>query len=556
MTKIKQYREMPLKERVVFFFGSLIIMPIISWFMIFQMLYGIPESIEKKDNLKYLSYVFLETLKGADLILLSAICVPIVFIFLIGFRTKVFRPNVYTGQQYKKFLRGTQIVTPEFLYEIVKDKNDKENYQLEIANMPIPIKLEGVHFLENGSTGTGKSVAIKEVNHHIRIRQKEYKNYNLNNPEKKQKILDRCVTIDPNGDLFSIFGNTSKDVILNPYDSRTVGWNIFNEIKTDYDYTRYAQSIVPVSSGESEKWNSYARTLLISVMKYVKDTCVNGKPSMKDVFHIATILDPQQLKKALKGYEAESMFVEGADKALGSARFTLSDRLPSILLMPEGDFSIRDFLQDDKNGDIYITWREDQVTSLRPLITMFADIIVTTVLSLKPTIVGCYGRSIWLFLDELGSMDAISSLTAGLEKGRKHGLKIFAGCQTVKQLIKIYGENEAYILLSNFKNLCVLGGAKTDPETSEFMSKAIGEMDVLREKVSRSSGGGSREIVKYTERAVSPSEITSLPSLYMYLAFAENTPVTKTQLIPLSFEAINEPIREDKTNSVNEKLFV
>lgn len=561
MTKIKKHREMLLRERIVFFFGSLIIMPLISWFFVFQMLYGIPESIEKKEKLSYLLFVLQKTLALSDLYLLLALIVPIAFIFLVGFRTKVFRPDVYTGEKFQKFLRGTQLVTPEYLIDLTTNKNDKENYQLEIANIPIPNNLEGVHFLENGSTGTGKSVGIKEVNHHIRIRQSLYRKYNNENPTKQKKIPDRCVTIDPNGDLFSIFGNLKRDKILNPFDSRTVGWSIFNEIKSDYDFNRYALSIVPVTGGESEKWNAYARTLLISVMKYVKDTCKTNKPSMKDVFHIATILEPAKLKILMKGYEAESMFVEGADKALGSARFTLSDRLPSILLMPEGDFSIRDFLQDGIEGDLYITWREDQIASLKPLITMFADIIITTILSLPPTKTGCYGRSIWAFLDEIASMDAISSLTAGLEKGRKHGLKIFAGCQTVKQLVKIYGQNEALILLSNFKNLCVLGGAKTDPETSEFMSKAIGDMDVLRQKISRSSGSSSstsREVVKYTERAVTPSEITSLPSLYIYVAFAENMPVTKTKLTPLDLKQKNIPILEKKEadiKTINKELF-
>ncbi|MEO4090740.1 type IV secretion system DNA-binding domain-containing protein [Acinetobacter pittii] len=564
MAKIKQHREMFLKERITLFFGSLIIFPLLSWFFTFQVLYGIPEDIDKKLRLKYIWYVFDQTFQFKSLYLLLAFVLPILFIFLVGFRTKVFRPNVYTGQAYKKFLRGTQLVTPEFLYELVKDKSDKDNIQLEIANMPIPIDKEGVHFLENGSTGTGKSVGFKEINHHIRMRQKSYREYNERYPNKKQKIPDRCVTIDPNGDLFSIFGNLKRDKLLNPYDIRTVGWSVFNEIRNDYDYHRLALSIVPTSAGASdEKWNGYARQLLISVMKYVKNVALenNKKPSMKDVFYIATVLEVNKLKPLMQGYEAEAMFVEGADKALGSARFTLSDRLPSILLMPEGDFSIRDFLQDGNEGDIYITWREDQKSSLKPLITMFADIIITTILSLPKTKVGCYGRSIPFFLDEIASMDVISSLTDGLEKGRKHGLKIFAGCQTIKQLIAIYGETEAYVLLSNFKNLMVLGGAKTDPETAEFMSKALGEMDVLRNNENSTSGSNnsskSTSVVKYTERVVMPSELASLPELYLFIAFAGNMPVTRTKFNIINFKEINEPILERTVShqQVEQELF-
>lgn len=106
------------------------------------------------------------------------------------------------------------------------------------------------------------------------------------------------------------------------------------------------------------------------------------------------------------------MFVKGADKALGSARFTLSDRLPAFNLMPNGDFSILKALSDEslEIGDIYITWREDQVESLKPLITTFADIFISGMLSLPPS----KTRSIFVFLDELASMDAISSLWAGV----------------------------------------------------------------------------------------------------------------------------------------------
>ena len=233
------------------------------------------------------------------------------------------------------------------------------------------------------------------------------------------------------------------------------------------------------------------------------------------------------------------MFVKGADKALGSARFTLSDRLPAFNLMPNGDFSILKALSDESEiGDIYITWREDQVESLKPLITTFADIFISGMLSLPPS----KTRSIFVFLDELASMDAISSLRAGLEKGRKHGLKIFAGVQSVKQLASIYGDKESIILMSNFRNLVVLGGASTDPETSDFMSKAIGSMQVLREKVSKSTGNGnskSVEVINYTEEVVLPSEIASLPILHLFIKFAGEYPVTRTKLTPIQFKEKN-----------------
>lgn len=536
MSKTKRYIESSQKERLVVMVFASIFFSFLFWIIAVKLFHGIPDI---KNKGAYLWFVFQKTYQLSDIRLLIALLLPPILIFSIGYKMKAFRKDAYSGEKYKKFLRGTQIVTPEYMDSIVREKKDSK-YQLTIADIKIPFSVESLHFLENGSTGTGKSVAIKEVVNCIKNRKRLYTEHNnkvIASGKGDLKQLDRMVVIDPNGDLYSIFANPKKDILLNPYDERTKGWNLFNEIHNEYDYDRFSFSIVPRSEGESEKWNSYARLLLRETMKYVHKTYDN--PTLRDVQVLACELEEEELKKILDGTEAKSMFVKGADKALGSARFTLSDRLPAFNLMPNGDFSILKALSDESEiGDIYITWREDQVESLKPLITTFADIFISGMLSLPPS----KTRSIFVFLDELASMDAISSLRAGLEKGRKHGLKIFAGVQSVKQLASIYGDKESIILMSNFRNLVVLGGASTDPETSDFMSKAIGSMQVLREKVSRSTGNGnskSVEVINYTEEVVLPSEIASLPILHLFIKFAGEYPVTRTKLTPIQFKEKN-----------------
>lgn len=533
MSKIKKYSESTLKERMSILFFSSFFFSVFSWILAVKLLHGLPDS----NKGKYLLFILKKTYQFEDIRLLLAFVVPSILIFTIAYFMKAFRADIYTGEKFKKFLRGTQLISPERMKEICREKKDSK-YQLTIASIPIPFSVEALHFIENGSTGTGKSVAIKEVVSCIQERKRMYREFNSKQQDKvNYKQLDRMIVVDPNGDLFSLFGNTKKDVLLNPFDSRTVGWNLFNEINNDFDYDRFSFSIVPRSEGESEKWNSYARLLLKECMKYVHRNY--EKPTLKDVQYMATVLEDDSLKALLEGTDAEAMFVKGADKALGSARFTLSDRLPAFNLMPDGAFSIIDSLKDEsKLGDIYITWREDQIESLKPLITTFADIFISGILSLPPS----KTRSIFVFLDELASMDAISSLRAGLEKGRKHGLKLFAGVQSVKQLSSIYGQEQSIILMSNFRNLIVLGGASTDPETGEFMSKAIGEMEVLRETVSHSTGSNrskSRSMVKSSERVVLPSEINNLPNLHLFINFAGDLPVTRTMLVTTDYQQRN-----------------
>lgn len=153
-------------------------------------------------------------------------------------------------------------------------------------------------------------------------------------------------------------------------------------------------------------------------------------------------------------------------------------------------------------------------------------------------------------------MDRLPSLNAALTKGRKHGLCIGAGVQSTAQLNVIYGGNEpAKVLRSNFRSLLVLGGSKTDPQTAEDMSLALGEHEVERayRSYSGSRTGGTNTSYRHErERIVLPSQIMSLPALQGFLSLAEDRPVAPITLKYVNFkkqvEGIIEPgeIKETK----------
>jgi len=122
----------------------------------------------------------------------------------------------FEGEYYKKRFRGSNIVTKSTLSSKTADK---KNDQVYIAGVPVPIKVEALHFLIGGSTGTGKTVLMRELILKIFLRK------------------DRMIIVDPNADMLSKFYKKG-DVILNPFDDRTEGWSFFNEIKNDYDFER------------------------------------------------------------------------------------------------------------------------------------------------------------------------------------------------------------------------------------------------------------------------------------------------------------------------------
>ena len=424
--------------------------------------------------------------------------------------------SAFEGQPYRRFIRGTRVAS---FSALVRKTRNKKVRQVEIAGAPMPPDAEIRHTLVAGGTGTGKTVLFKGL------------------AWSAMQRGDRMIIADPNGEMYSLFGRPN-DKIANPYDQRSVGWSIFNEIRDDYDFHRYALSLVPRGrSNAEEEWASFARLLLReTARKLVRE----NNPSIERLIWWTTIAQPDQFKTFLTGTDAESLFT-GADKALASARFMLADKITEHKKMPPGEFSLRDWLDDPKGGNLFLTWNEAQATALKPLISAWVDVLCTSILSLPAS----DDRKVWLFLDELASLEKLPSLEAALTKGRKAGLRVVAGLQSTSQLDKIYGHDEAQTLRSCFRTLAALGGAMTDAKTSEDLSKSLGEHEVERYAYSRSSGekGAStnKSLRTDRERVVMPSQITGWPDLTGYLAFVGNLPIAKFELCIQPFVAVNPP---------------
>jgi type IV secretory pathway TraG/TraD family ATPase VirD4 len=185
--------------------------------------------------------------------------------------------------------------------------------------------------------------------------------------------------------------------------------------------------------------------------------------------------------------------------------------------------------------------------ALAPLLATWVDILASAVLSLRPD----PDRRVWLVLDELAALGSLPSLEEALTLGRKHGLCIAAGLQSTAQLDALYGRDRATVLRACFRTLVVLGIARTDPDTSDVLSRALGERETQRAEESRSLGdhgfSHSRSSRLAAERLVLPSEIAGLPDLNGYLAIAGSPSIHRIQLAPVDRPQRTTPIQEDPT---------
>ena len=115
---------------------------------------------------------------------------------------------------------------------------------ITLAGMPIEPDDETKHFKFIGTTGTGKSTAIREMLSAALARG------------------DRAVIADPDGGYLRHFYNAARgDVILNPFYPDAAKWHLLGEIKNDYDVDQLARSLIPDVAGGDKIWTGYSRTI-------------------------------------------------------------------------------------------------------------------------------------------------------------------------------------------------------------------------------------------------------------------------------------------------------
>lgn len=488
------------------FMFLIVMLPLFSWFFTAKFLFDI-----NPDNAKQvLPFILTNTFNVWPLWV--AIIGGIVAACLITLIMYQVSKSVFKGAYFHHFFRGTKLVSQKELARITREKKSK---QITIANIPIPRSAEVRHFAIGGATGTGKTTVMKEM------------------MLGALKRGDKQVILDPDGEFLRTFYQKG-DKILNPFDQRTEGWSFFNEIKNDYDFNRYARSmVVPTSSAEAEEWNSYGRLLLQEVAKKLYQTKLT--PEMEEVYHWTNRVSIEELEAFVEGTDAQGLFTDN-ERASGSVQFVLSNKLTPHLIMPPGTFSLTDWLSDKNSKTLFITWNEQTRASIQPLISCWVDTIIQIVLG-RPT---RDAIPTWLYLDELESLGKLPTLGAGLTRGRKKELRIVSGYQSSSQLVDVYGENGAETMLTNHRTNVIFAVGRQGKKTVEAMSNALGEHEVRRDRPEKSYRWGEmatrsdrREVRK--ENVVMPSEIMALDDLHGYVSFPGSLPVAKFEVEPINF---------------------
>lgn len=420
------------------------------------------------------------------------------------------------GGDGKKHLRGTQIVTANRLR---RRTNKDQPGGLTIAGIPIPSALEPRSFRFVGSPGSGKSQAINRMV--LEFRQRG----------------DAAVIADSGGELMQSL-MLKKDLILNPFDARSVKWSPFAEIRGAHDTVRIVKSIIPDAEGQEQQWRMYAQQVLQVTIDRLR---ASGRAKNGWLTYICCAAPTDEWANLVQNSPAARWFEPANDRPFGSISGVITTFItPFSYLDPEAgeeSFSIVRFVESarETGAVLWLPYRADSRAAVATLFSSAIDIATTAVMAMGSD----RGRRLFLVMDELAALGKVNCLSDALAQGRKFGLCAIAGIQTIAQVRALYGKEGATTVLACLQNKIVL--ATADSESADLLSRDLGESEVAREETSTSGKIGdasshTKRQARVVEKAVLPSEIQALPPLSGFLKLAGQYPVARIKIDVITFK--------------------
>jgi type IV secretory pathway TraG/TraD family ATPase VirD4 len=417
-----------------------------------------------------------------------------------------------------RIITGTQVTTEKKLAKLTA--GNAGPYALAIGKVPIPAKLETRHMAMIGTTGSGKTTALRQLLDGIEARG------------------EAALVYDTSGEFIAHYYRTERgDVILNPFDARCAFWTPFAEIAHPADAARIAhQFITEASHHDNDVWLEMARILVANILLELRK---RDNPTLSDLLAMFQISTKEELKERLKGTSSARTFAEDADRATGSVLFMLAKAADLIqFLRIEGSggkpFAFRDFIHglDKSEGPrpwIFVPRKEDYFEASKPLLACWLECAASAVLGLPPS----PDRRIWFVLDELADLPRVDNLARLLPEGRKFGAAVVLTFQALGQMQNRYGPQIAESMLGCCNSKLFL--QTIDAETRQWASDAIGSQEVEIQTMTDSLADGDNDArttlgrIRRERPAVLESELR-LPAFEGYLLFPDGLPVARIGL--------------------------
>ncbi|GAC1669659.1 MAG: hypothetical protein NVS9B2_14680 [Steroidobacteraceae bacterium] len=421
--------------------------------------------------------------------------------------------NVVAQRADDKTYRRGSLVTEQLPSAAPRSSSSEREAGITLADIAIPSQDEAKHFKLIGTTGTGKSTAIQEILVGALARG------------------DRAVIADPDAAYLQSFYRPDRgDTVLNPFDPRSVKWDLFSEIRCAYDVEQLARSLIPDHEGQDRSWRGYARTFFTSVTRQAHEA---GIKDTEELYRLLVVADAGELRTLVRGTPAQPFLDEHNSRMFDSIRSVTSSAVGALQYIGQQKaqpFSVRQWVAERTPGVLFIPYKAGQIAALRSTISAWMRLAIFETMEPREDEVSHESIArLWFVVDELDALGQIDGLKDALARLRKFGGRCVLGFQSIAQVSNTYGHGDAHTIVENCGNTLILRcSASEGGGTARFASQLIGEREVMHTTQSKSRrctdllSAVTRNEHLSVEPAVLPSQIEQLPDLAGFLKYASD----------------------------------
>lgn len=374
------------------------------------------------------------------------------------------------------------------------------------SHISIPRNREAHHIQVAGDTGAGKSTVIRDILYQVEARG------------------EVAIIFDPDREYMREFFDEARgDWVLNPKDERCPYWPIGDEASDEAEATPIANGLFPDGPTVQKFFLNHTR----SIFAYLLATYC---PSVAELS--TWMAHPEEIDKRVKGTEHEHTLTANAAPQRAGILGSLNEAGKPLRMMPfkvEGRriWTAREWAET-RQGWIFITSTPDSLDALRPLQSLWLDLLILKLQSGAQS-----QKRVWMILDEVAALNQLPQLHSALTRQRKSDNPIVLGFQGMSQIEFLYGDKMAQTILSQaFTNIVLRTG---ESNAAHHLSDMIGKQELERIRETRpASAFGSKGRSYSTDRTVVPvvmeSEIQTLDDLTGY--FVQLDKVVKISFTP------------------------
>lgn len=409
------------------------------------------------------------------------------------------------GLGSNEYLRGAHFGT---IRQIRRALWREKKGPIRIGGVPVPADFETEHLLICGAPGTGKTNIIVKMLGGIRGEGK------------------RAIVYDTAGTFVEKFYRPGVDTLLNPLDARSAHWSPWVDVPQEYHYDQIAESTIPEPHGDPF-WAKASRGTLVAVLRKL----ARQKHTFISVLLFRLLRSKlKDLAAFVADTDAAAFISTEGERTSAGIQAELASVMRSFAYLDDTEdaFSIRDWVEKGNDGSwLFITVKADQLPSLRPLITVWLDIAISAIMSLKPD----RERRLYCIIDELPTLQKLPSLSDFLARARKYGGCGILGFQSYPQLEATYGRQEAAAITGYCSTWVALRANDTD--TARHVSENLGQVEQIEANEGMSYGvndmrdGINLSRMQVTRPLVMSTQMHQLPNLQGYLRFGRNLPVVQ-----------------------------